>query len=296
MKRILLFLATNLAVVLVASITLNILGVGSYMSAQGLNLGSLLVFCAVFGFAGSFVSLFLSKTMAKMGTGTQIIDQPRTAQERWLLDTVKELSEKAGIGMPEVGIFPSPESNAFATGWNKNASLVAVSQGLLDRFSQREARAVIGHEIGHVANGDMVTLSLIQGVVNTFVMFFARIIGYAVDSFLRRDEEENSGPGIGFYVVSFIAEIILGIAASAIVMWFSRKREFRADEAGAELAGRGDMIAALERLRSEYDAPSAMPATMSAFGIRKGGQGGLAAMFTSHPPLEQRIAALQSHR
>ncbi|MRI32367.1 protease HtpX [Endozoicomonas sp. OPT23] len=296
MKRILLFLATNLAVIAVASITLNILGVGSYMDSQGLNLGSLLVFCAVFGFAGSFVSLFLSKMMAKMGTGTQIIDQPRTAQEQWLLETVRELSEKAGIGMPEVGIFPSPESNAFATGWNKNASLVAVSQGLLDRFSQREARAVIGHEIGHVANGDMVTLSLIQGVVNTFVMFFARIIGYAVDSFLRRDEEENSGPGIGFYVVSFIAEIILGIAASSIVMWFSRKREFRADVAGAELAGRGDMIAALERLRSEYDAPSAMPATMSAFGIRKSGQGGLAAMFTSHPPLEDRILALQSMR
>ena len=197
--------------------------------------------------------------------------------------------------MPEVGIFPSPESNAFATGWNKNASLVAVSQGLLDRFSPREARAVIGHEIGHVANGDMVTLALIQGVVNTFVMFFARIIGYAVDSFLRRDEED-SGPGMGFYIVSFIAEIILGIAASAIVMWFSRKREFRADESGARLAGQGDMIAALERLRSEYDAPSAMPATMSAFGIRKSGQGGLAAMFTSHPPLEDRILALQQLR
>ena len=296
MKRILLFLATNLAVIAVASITLNILGVGSYMSSQGLNLGSLLVICAVFGFAGSFVSLFLSKMMAKRGTGTHIIDQPKTAQEHWLLETVRELSEKAGIGMPEVGIFPSPESNAFATGWNKNASLVAVSQGLLDRFSQREARAVIGHEIGHVANGDMVTLSLIQGVINTFVMFFARIIGYAVDSFLRRGEEENSGPGIGFYVVSIIAEIILGIAASTIVMWFSRKREFRADVAGAELAGCGDMIAALERLRSEYDAPSVMPATMSAFGIRKSGQSRLGALFTSHPPLEDRILALQSMR
>ncbi|WP_257291732.1 protease HtpX [Endozoicomonas sp. ONNA1] len=295
MKRILLFLLTNLAVIAVASITLNILGVGSYITAQGLDMKSLLAFCAVFGFAGSLVSLLLSKTMAKMGTGTQIIDQPRTAQERWLLDTVKELSEKAGIGMPDVGIFPSPEANAFATGWNKNASLVAVSQGLLDRFSPREARAVIGHEIGHVANGDMVTLALIQGVVNTFVMFFARIIGYAVDSFLRRDEE-SSGPGIGFYVVSFIAEIVLGIAASAIVMWFSRKREFRADEAGAELAGRGDMIAALERLRAEYDAPSAMPATMTAFGIRKNGQGGLSALFSSHPPLEDRIQSLQSHR
>lgn len=295
MKRILLFLATNLAVMVVASITLNILGVGRYLTAQGLDMGALLVFCAVFGFAGSFVSLMLSKTMAKMGTGTQIIDQPRTAQERWLLDTVKELSEKAGIGMPEVGVFPSSESNAFATGWNRNASLVAVSQGLLDRFSPREARAVIGHEIGHVANGDMVTLSLIQGVVNTFVMFFARIIGYAVDSFLRRDDDRG-GVGMGYYITSIVAEIVLGILASAIVMWFSRQREFRADQAGAELAGRGDMIAALERLRSEYDAPSAMPATMSAFGIRSGLKSGIAALFTSHPPLEDRILALQSAR
>ncbi|WP_263080358.1 protease HtpX [Endozoicomonas sp. Mp262] len=293
MKRILLFLGTNLAVIALATITLNILGVGSYMSAKGLDLGSLLVFCAVFGFAGSFVSLFISKWMAKMSTGTQIIEQPRNAQERWLVDTVAELSEKAGIGMPEVGIFPSPESNAFATGWNKNAALVSVSQGLLERFSPSEARAVIGHEIGHVANGDMVTLSLIQGVVNTFVMFFARLIGYAVDSFLRKDEE-NSGPGIGFYITSFIAEIILGFLASAIVMWFSRQREFRADEAGAQLAGTGNMIAALERLRSEYEAPTVMPATMSAFGIRSGLKEGLAAMFTSHPPLDQRIAALQS--
>ena len=296
MKRILLFLATNLAVMVVASITLNILGVGRYLTANGLDMGALLAFCAVFGFAGSFVSLMLSKTMAKMGTGTQIIDQPRTAQERWLLDTVKELSDKAGIGMPEVGIFPSSESNAFATGWNKNAALVAVSQGLLDRFSPREARAVIGHEIGHVANGDMVTLTLIQGVVNTFVMFFARIIGYAVDSFLRRDDENSGGVGIGYYITSIVAEIVLGILASAIVMWFSRQREFRADQAGAELAGRSDMIAALERLRSEYDAPSVMPATMSAFGIRSGLKSGIAALFTSHPPLEDRILALQSSR
>ena len=295
MKRILLFLATNMAVLLLASITLNILGVGSYLSHQGLNMGSLLVFCAVFGFAGSFVSLLLSKTMAKMSTGTQIIEQPQTAQEQWLVETVKELSEKAGIGMPEVGIFHSPEANAFATGWNKNAALVAVSQGLLDRFSPNEARAVIGHEIGHVANGDMVTLSLIQGVVNTFVMFFARIIGYAVDSFLRRDDEGEGDVGIGFYVTSFIAEIILGFLASAIVMWFSRQREFRADEAGAELAGRRDMISALERLRSEYEAPSAMPATMTAFGIRSGARGGLAALFTSHPPLDQRIETLRAH-
>ncbi|MBO9480535.1 protease HtpX [Salinisphaera sp. G21_0] len=295
MKRILLFLVTNMAVLLLASITLNILGVGSYLGYQGLNMGSLLVFCAVFGFAGSFVSLLLSKTMAKMSTGTQIIEQPQTAREQWLVETVRELSEKAGIGMPEVGIFHSPEANAFATGWNKNAALVAVSEGLLDRFSPNEARAVIGHEIGHVANGDMVTLSLIQGVVNTFVMFFARIIGYAVDSFLRRGDEDEGGVGIGFYITSFIAEIILGFLASAIVMWFSRQREFRADEAGAELASRRDMIAALERLRAEYEAPSAMPATMTAFGIRSGDRSGLAALFTSHPPLDQRIEALRAH-
>ena len=295
MKRILLFLATNMAVLLLASITLNILGVGSFLSHQGLNMGSLLVFCAVFGFAGSLVSLLLSKIMAKMSTGTQIIEQPQTAREQWLVETVRELSEKAGIGMPEVGIFDSPEANAFATGWNKNAALVAVSEGLLDRFSPNEARAVIGHEIGHVANGDMVTLSLIQGVVNTFVMFFARIIGYAVDSFLRRDDEDEGSVGMGFYITSFIAEIILGFLASAIVMWFSRQREFRADEAGAELASRRDMIAALERLRCEYEAPSAMPATMTAFGIRSGDSSGLAALFTSHPPLDQRIEALRAH-
>ena len=294
MKRIALFLLTNLAVIALASITLNILGVGSYLSGSGLNLGALLAFCAVFGFAGSFVSLLMSKTMAKMGTGTQIIERPTSAREQWLVETVQELSQKAGIGMPEVGIFPSPEANAFATGWNKNSALVAVSEGLLDRFSPAEARAVIGHEIGHVANGDMVTLTLIQGVVNTFVMFFARIIGYAVDSFLRRDEEGEGGVGIGFYITSFIAEIILGFLASAIVMWFSRQREFRADHAGAELAGRGDMIAALERLRAEYEAPSVMPATMTAFGIRSGVRSGLAAMFTSHPPLEKRIEALRA--
>ncbi len=291
MKRILLFLATNIAVIAVASVTLSILGVEPYISSYGLNLQSLLVFCAVFGFAGSFVSLLLSKMMAKMGTGTQIIEQARSAQEQWLLDTVAELSQKAGIGMPEVGIFPSPESNAFATGWNKNNALVAVSQGLLDRFSPGEVKAVLAHEVGHVANGDMVTLSLIQGVVNTFVMFFARIVGYAVDSFLRRDEE-GSGVGLGFYITTFICEIVFGILASTIVAWFSRKREFRADHAGAELAGRGNMIAALQRLRAEYDAPSAMPATMTAFGIRSGMRSGLQALFASHPPLDERIEAL----
>ena len=295
MKRILLFLATNMAVLVLASVTLNILGVGNYMSHQGLNLGSLLVFCAVFGFAGSLVSLALAKTMAKMSTGTHIIEQPRSAREQWLVETVRELSAKAGIDMPEVGIFPAHEANAFATGWNKNAALVAVSEGLLERFNPNEARAVIGHEIGHVANGDMVTLGLIQGVVNTFVMFFARIIGYGVDSFLRRDDDEG-GVGMGYYITSFVAEIVLGFLASAIVMWFSRQREFRADEAGAELASRTDMIAALERLRGENEQASAMPATMTAFGIRSGTRSSMAALFSSHPPLEQRIEVLRAHR
>lgn len=294
MKRILLFLATNMAVVLLASVTLNILGVGNFLSHQGLNLSSLLVFCAVFGFAGSLVSLALSKTMAKMGTGTQIIEQPQSAREQWLVETVRELSEKAGIQMPEVGVFPAHEANAFATGWNKNAALVAVSEGLLERFSPNEARAVIGHEIGHVANGDMVTLCLLQGVVNTFVMFFARIIGYAVDSFLRRGDDEG-GVGMGYYITTLVAEIVLGFLASAIVMWFSRQREFRADEAGAALASRNDMIAALERLRGEYEEPSAMPATMTAFGIRSGRASGMAALFSSHPPLDQRIEVLRAH-
>lgn len=276
-----------MAVMVLASITLNILGVDNYITAEGLDLTSLLIFCCVFGFAGAFVSLFLSKWMAKRSTGTRLITTPRDAKERWLVDTVAELSEKAGIGMPEIGIFPSPESNAFATGWNKNDSLVAVSEGLLNRFSPSEARAVIGHEIGHVANGDMVTLALIQGVVNTFVMFFARIIGYAVNALLRRNDSTV------FYITSFIAEIILGFLSSAIVMWFSRHREFRADEAGARLAGKQNMIAALERLRSEYDSPSVMPTELSAFGIRSGLKKGLASIFTSHPPLDQRIAALE---
>jgi heat shock protein HtpX len=232
MMRILLFLATNLAVVLIASITLSLFGFNGFMAANGvdLNLNQLLVFCAVFGFAGSLFSLFISKWMAKMSTGTQIITQPRTRHEQWLLQTVEQLSREAGIKMPEVGIFPAYEANAFATGWNKNDALVAVSQGLLERFSPDEVKAVLAHEIGHVANGDMVTLALIQGVVNTFVMFFARIIGNFVDKVIFKNEE---GQGIAYYVATIFAELVLGILASAIVMWFSRKREFRADEAGA---------------------------------------------------------------
>ncbi|MCO2635424.1 protease HtpX [Pseudomonas aeruginosa] len=261
MMRILLFLATNLAVLVIASITLKLLGVDRF---TGQNYGSLLVFCAVFGFAGSLVSLFISKWMAKMSTGTEVISQPRTRHEQWLLQTVEELSREAGIKMPEVGIFPAYEANAFATGWNKNDALVAVSQGLLERFSPDEVKAVLAHEIGHVANGDMVTLALIQGVVNTFVMFFARIFGNFVDK------------------------------AILIVMWFSRRREFRADAAGAHLAGTGAMIAALQRLRSEQGVPVQMPDTLNAFGINGGLKHGLAGLLMSHPPLEDRIEALRA--
>ncbi len=295
MLRILLFLATNLAVIVVASIVLSLLGISTaHQPGGGLNLQSLLIFCAVFGFTGSFISLFLSKWMAKKSTRTYIIESPRNADEKWLLDTVAELSEKAGIKMPEVGIFPSQTSNAFATGWNKNDALVAVSLGLLQRFNRDEVRAVLGHEIGHVANGDMVTLSLIQGVVNTFVMFFARIIGSVVDSFLRGNNEESHGPGIGYFITTIFAEIVLGFLASGIVAWFSRRREFRADEAGATLADTGSMINALHRLKAEQNLPSQLPDTLTAFGIRSGLAKGMQQFFATHPPLEARIAALQA--
>ncbi|MGI3130858.1 protease HtpX [Halopseudomonas pachastrellae] len=293
MMRILLFLATNIAVILVASVTLSLLGVGSVHDGQGgMNLQSLLIFCAVFGFAGSFVSLFLSKWMAKRSTGARVIEQPQTQQERWLVSTVEELARTAGIGMPEVAIFPSRAPNAFATGWNKNASLVAVSEGMLQRFSPAEVKAVMAHEIGHVANGDMVTLSLIQGVVNTFVMFFARIIGNFVDRAVFKNEGE--GPGIGYFIATIFAELVLGILASIIVMWFSRQREFRADAAGAQLAGAGAMIAALEHLKTEQGIPVEMPGEMTAFGINGGLKNGLAGLLMSHPPLDERIAALRA--
>lgn len=296
MMRIALFLLTNLAVIVVASITLSLLGVNSYLeqSGTGLNLGNLLIFSAVFGFAGSFISLLISKPMAKWSTRAQIIKQPSNSSEKWLLDTVRELAEKAGIGMPEVGVFPAQQSNAFATGWNKNAALVAVSQGMLQRFRPEEVRAVLAHEIGHVANGDMVTLSLIQGVVNTFVIFAARVVGSVVDSFLRRDG--GGGLGFGYYIVVFIAEIIFGIAASTIVMWFSRRREYHADVAGAQLADRRDMVSALQRLKAEYEVPNQMPDSLVAFGINSGVRHGLAALFRSHPPLDDRIQALTEKR
>src|SRR6056300_559116 len=269
MLRIALFLLTNLAIVLVASITLSLLGFEGYLASNGvdLNLSSLLVFCFVFGMAGSVVSLLLSKTMAKMGTGTQIIESPRNADEQWLVATVAELAKDAGIGMPEVGIFQSQTSNAFATGWDRNNALVAVSTGLLSRFSREEVRAVMAHEIGHVANGDMVTLTLIQGVVNTFVMFFARVIGHTVDRVIFKNER---GLGIGYWVGTIVAEILLSILASMIVMWFSRYREYRADAAGADLAGKHNMAAALRRLQAEINAPSDLPGELTAFGIRSG--------------------------
>lgn len=291
MMRIVLFLLTNLAVIIVASVTLSLLGVGSYLdSAGGLDLANLLVFCFVFGMAGAFVSLFLSKFMAKMATRTQIIENPRNPKEVWLLNTVAELARRSNIGMPEVGIFPADQANAFATGWNKNKALVAVSSGMLNRYSEEEVKAVMAHEIAHVANGDMVTLALIQGVINTFVMFFARIIGYAVDRVILKNEEEV---GIGFYIATFVAEIVLAILASIIVMWFSRRREYRADEGAAYLVGAPAMIAALAHLQREINMPDQMPESMNAFGINSGKKEGFKALFMSHPSLDNRIAALK---
>lgn len=295
MLRIGLFLMTNLAVVVIASITLNLLGVGSYLDASGsqLNLQALLIFCAVFGFAGSAISLFISKWMAKRSTGTQVITTPRSPDEHWLLETVRDLSQKANIGMPEVGVFPAQQANAFATGWNKNNALVAVSQGMLQRFNKEEVRAVLGHEIGHVANGDMVTLALIQGVVNTFVMFFARIIGHTVDRVVFKTER---GHGIGYYIATFVSEIILAFLANMIVAWFSRRREYRADHAGATLASRQGMIGALQRLQAETQqkVPNQMPDTLTAFGISSGFSNKMMAAFATHPPLEERIRVLQN--
>ena len=290
--RILLFLGTNLAVILLASITFRLLGLEQFMHQQGvgINLTGMLIFAAVFGMGGSFFSLLISKWIAKRSTGAQVISEPRTQSERWLVDTVKELAGEAGIGMPEVAVFQSPQPNAFATGASKNNALVAVSTGLLANMRPDEVRAVLGHEIGHVANGDMVTLTLIQGVMNTFVIFFARIIGSIVDRTVFRSENGN---GIGFFVTTMIAQVVLGIGASIIVMWFSRHREFRADAAGAQLAGRDNMIGALERLKAATQMPDTMPDTLVAFGISSGVRHGFAALFASHPPLDTRIAALR---
>ena len=288
MKRIFLFLATNLAIVLVLSLTMRLLGVEPYLNENGLNLGALLIFAAVMGFGGSLISLALSKWMAKKSVGAEVISDPRTPEELWLVQTVARQAQAAGIKMPEVAIWDSPEVNAFATGMNKNAALVAVSTGLLRGMTKAEAEAVMAHEISHVANGDMVTLALIQGVVNTFVMFFSRAIGHLVDKIVFKTER---GQGPAFYVTMIVAELVLGVLASIIVMWFSRQREFRADAGGATLAGRQNMIAALERLMQAHTPP--LPEKMAAFGISGGGGGGLKRLFMTHPPLEERIAALR---
>ncbi len=291
MKRVFLFLATNLAVIVVLSITLRLLGVERILDEQGvaLDLNSLLVFAVVFGFGGSLISLAMSKFMAKRMTGARVITQPANAAEAWLLDTVGRQARQAGIGMPEVAVYDAPEPNAFATGANKNAALVAVSTGLLRNMRQDEVEAVLGHEVSHVANGDMVTLALIQGVVNTFVIFIARVIGFFVDRVVFRTER---GVGPGFWITTIVAEIFLGILASMVVMWFSRQREFRADAGGARLAGRTKMIGALERLKAA-SGQAQLPEQIEAFGISGRRGGGFKRLFMSHPPLEERIDALK---
>jgi heat shock protein HtpX len=290
-KRILLYIATNVAVLLVLSITLRLLGVDRILDQQGtgLDLNSLLIFSAVLGFAGSLISLAMSKFTAKRAMGVRMIEQPANATESWLVETVRRHAQAAGIGMPEVGIFDSPEMNAFATGARRNNALVAVSSGLLQGMTQQQADAVLGHEISHVANGDMVTLTLIQGVVNTFVIFLSRVIGHTVDRVVFKTER---GHGPAFIITVIIAQLVLGILASMIVMWFSRRREFRADAGGARLAGRDSMIGALERLRMGHAAP--LPDQMAAFGIAGGIGQGLKRLFMTHPPLEERIAALRA--
>ncbi len=291
MKRIALFLATNLAIMLVLSLSVRLLGVDQYLTAKGINYGMLLVFAAVMGFGGAFISLLLSKTIAKWSTGAEVITQPRTADEAWLVENVRQLSEKAGLPMPEVAIYEG-EPNAFATGASKSSSLVAVSTGLLQTMSRRQVEAVLAHEIAHIANGDMVTLTLIQGVVNTFVVFLARIAAYAVDSFFRKDDEESTGPGIGYMVASIVFEILFGVVASMIVMYFSRQREFRADAGAAKLLGsKQPMIEALQVLGGMQAGD--LPKNIAVAGISGSG---MLKLFNSHPPLEQRIATLQQSR
>jgi heat shock protein HtpX len=287
MKRIALFVLTNLAVMLVLGISARILGVDRFLTANGLNFGALLGFSLIMGFGGAIISLLMSKPMAKWSTGATVINQPRNADEAWIVNTVQKFADKAGIAMPEVAIYDG-EPNAFATGPTKNSSLVAVSTGLLHSMTHEEVEAVIGHEVAHIANGDMVTMTLIQGVMNTFVVFLSRVIGYAVDSFLRRGEERESGPGIGYMVTSIVMEILLGFVAAIIVAWFSRQREFRADAGAAQLMGRKQpMINALARLGGVH--PGELPKSMAAMGIA----GGLGKLFSTHPPIEERIARLQ---
>ncbi len=297
MMRIGLFLLTNLAVLLVCGIAFTVIsavfGLGGVHSGGNLNLISLMVMCLVWGMGGSIISLFLSKWMAKKSTGTVVIETPQNGTEQWLVDTVARQAQAVGIKMPEVGIFDSTQPNAFATGWSKNSSLVAVSTGLIHTMTPDEVEAVLAHEIGHVANGDMVTLALIQGVVNAFVMFFARIIGNFVDRAIFKNESDS--PGIAYFITSMVMDILLGILASAIVMWFSRLREYRADEMGARLAGRDKMISALNALRPAEARPDQMPEAMKAFAISSGQSQGfsMANLFRSHPTLDDRVAALQ---
>lgn len=287
MKRIIYFLATNVAIMLVLSFTMRLLGVEPYLNANGLDLTNLLAFAAIMGFGGAFISLAMSKWSAKRMSGAVVIEEARTPTEIWLVKTVRQQADAVGIKMPEVAVFDSPEVNAFATGMTKNSSLVAVSTGLLNAMTKDEAEAVLAHEVSHIANGDMVTLTLIQGVVNTFVMFLSRVIGYTVDKVIFKTER---GTGPAFFITMIIAELVLGVLASIIVMWFSRQREFRADAGAAKLSGRNKMIAALERLQEQHE-PSALPKQMAAFGISGGG--GFAKLFSSHPSLDDRIAALR---
>ena len=291
MERVFLLIVTNFAILAVLSVTMQLLGIDRALTNEtGLNLQGLLVFAAMFGFGGAFISLFISKWMAKRSTGAHVIEVPANMTERWLVDTVRRQAERAGIGTPEVAIYDAPDVNAFATGWNRNDALVAVSTGLLNNMSQEEAEAVLGHEVSHIANGDMVTLTLIQGVVNTFVIFISRVIGYIVDRVLLKNEK---GEGMGFFVATMIAEVVLGVLASMVVAWFSRQREFRADAGGASLAGREKMIAALERLKVNHE-QTALPSSISAFGISGGGA--MMKLFMSHPPLDERIEALRNAR
>lgn len=288
MKRILLFVMTNLAVVVVLGIAASLLGVNRYLTANGLDLTMLLGFSLLIGFGGAIISLLISKPVAKWSAGVRIINDAQNADEAWIVETVRRFADKAGIGMPEVGIFEGAP-NAFATGAFKNSALVAVSTGLLQGMTREEIEAVIGHEVAHIANGDMVTMTLIQGVMNTFVVFLSRVIGYAVDSFLRRGSDSNSGPGIGYYVTTIVLDIVLGFLAAMIVAWFSRQREFRADSGAAQLLGRKQpMINALARLGGMV--PGELPKAVEAMGIT----GGIGKLFATHPPIEERIAALQN--
>ena len=288
MKRIVLFVLTNLAVVVVLGIVANLLGVNRYLTANGLNLGALLGFALIMGFGGAIISLLMSKPIAKWSAGVRIIDGNGSADEAWIVETVRRFADKAGIGMPEVGIFEGAP-NAFATGAFKNSALVAVSTGLLQGMTREEVEAVIGHEVAHIANGDMVTMTLIQGVMNTFVVFLSRVIGYAVDSFLRKGDSESSGPGIGYMITTVVLDIVLGFAAAMVVAWFSRHREFRADAGAAQLMNRKQpMINALARLGGMH--PGELPKSVAAFGIA----GGIGKLFSTHPPIEERIAALQA--